>query len=705
MRLRAAFFAFLATYLFFYEYLPPWKTVHLFSDIEGYHYPLYNYAQKAFHEGRFPEWDVAEYSGISFVGNPQAAVFYPPNWLVYLANRTRDGVRFQTLEDLEFLHCWAAFLLAWLWLRGWTRAETPALAGAAVFAFGGYRMAESQHLGVMCAYSWYPLGLWGLDDAVKQKRWTPLWKTAVASTLCLTAGYPPAWFVFCVCCVVYSAAIASWRNAWRPVAAIAFSLLLAMAQLAPVLEAAGMKAKEKVYGGGLAGGAFFYLQFLLPNYYDQARSMGSPGPPQQSYLYLGAAALLGCGWLLWRGQWKPMLPAGALVFTAMLFILNPGRVIERTIGALPLVSEACREWNFLAVFGLAASMLAALGLDDLARIRRGIAWWLSLAAAMIWNARQWWVWRGGGHFATGWWTAIEAGVTVLVLCLLFLAPQRALVRAAILATIWMEFKVYGTSRRFNAAPGGVDSMFAQDMRTGGPEMMGMNAAVYEQMRRDVDYRVAVDSGPHGTELRFYRLATPAGFDPFLTTQYRQAVGRFVSFRSDREFVFDWSNAEMMDAFAVKYVITTPDAKGYAKLASDSRFRLMLPAEGYYRVFEYLAARPGFRFDAGKARRIRWFPEERLYRVHSAGGGQFHLLEQFFPGWKAYVDGRPAHVARVRTAFQGIGVPSGDHWVEFRFRSAGMRIGVVISLVAWLGGLFTVWRFRRVGAMVEKARIG
>ncbi|MCC6368339.1 MAG: hypothetical protein IT165_32845 [Bryobacterales bacterium] len=693
MRLRVAFLSFLATYLFFYEYLPPWKTVHLFSDIEGYHYPLYNYAQKAFHEGRFPEWDVAEYSGISFVGNPQAAVLYPPNWLVYFANRMHDGVRFQTLEDLEFLHYWAAFLLAWLWLRGWTRTEVPALAGAAVFAFGGYRMAESQHLGVMCGYSWYPLGLWGLDEAVKQKRWAPLWKTAVASALCLTAGYPPTWFVFCVCCVVYAAAIAPWRETWRPVAAIAFSLLLAMAQLAPVLEAAGMKAKEKVYGAGLPGGAFFCLQFLLPNYYDQARSVGHLGPPQESYLYLGAAALLGCGWLIWRRRWKTMLPAAALLGACMLFITNPGRIFEIIIGSLPVVSEACREWNFLAVFGLAAAMLAALGLDDLARAGRRFAWWIPAAAALLWNARQWWVWRGGGHFATGWWTTLEAALTVLVLCLLFLAPQRVLVQAAILAAIWIEFKVYGTSRRFNASTGSVDRMFAQDGRTGGPEMLGMNAAVYEQMRRDVDYRVALDSGPHGTELRFYRLATPAGFDPFLTAQYRRAVERFVSFHREREFIFDWSNAQMMDAFAVKYVITTPDAGGYAKLASDSRFRLMQPAEGYYRVFKYLAARPSFRFDAGKAQRVRWLPEERLYRVNSKTGGQFHLLEQFFPGSKAYVDGQQAPVTRVRTTFQGIGVPSGEHWVEFRFRSVGMRIGAVVSLLSWLGMFLAVVRAR------------
>jgi hypothetical protein len=43
-RPRIAFLSLIATYAFFYEYLPPLKTVHLYSDIAGYHYPLQRYA-------------------------------------------------------------------------------------------------------------------------------------------------------------------------------------------------------------------------------------------------------------------------------------------------------------------------------------------------------------------------------------------------------------------------------------------------------------------------------------------------------------------------------------------------------------------------------------------------------------------------------------------------------------------------------------
>ena len=42
-----AIFAAIATYLFWFEYLPPLARVHLYSDIEGFHWPLFTAASIA----------------------------------------------------------------------------------------------------------------------------------------------------------------------------------------------------------------------------------------------------------------------------------------------------------------------------------------------------------------------------------------------------------------------------------------------------------------------------------------------------------------------------------------------------------------------------------------------------------------------------------------------------------------------------------
>ena len=91
--------------------------MHFYADIEGYHYPLLNYAFKALSKGRLPEWDPSIYCGMSFAGNIQAGLFYPPNWLLFLANAGRDGMRYKSIEILAILHFALALWLAYVWLR------------------------------------------------------------------------------------------------------------------------------------------------------------------------------------------------------------------------------------------------------------------------------------------------------------------------------------------------------------------------------------------------------------------------------------------------------------------------------------------------------------------------------------------------------------------------------------------------------------
>src|SRR5258705_11360233 len=108
-RLLVAFGAIVACYLFFAEYLPPFSRVYMWSDIEGYHFPLLSYAFQALKEGRLPEWDPTIYCGLSFAGNTNAALFYPPNWLLYLFNSPRSALSFKSIEFFVALHFAASF--------------------------------------------------------------------------------------------------------------------------------------------------------------------------------------------------------------------------------------------------------------------------------------------------------------------------------------------------------------------------------------------------------------------------------------------------------------------------------------------------------------------------------------------------------------------------------------------------------------------
>jgi uncharacterized membrane protein YfhO len=77
-------------------------------------------------------------------------------------------------------------------------------------------------------------------------------------------------------------------------------------------------------------------------------------------------------------------------------------------------------------------------------------------------------------------------------------------------------------------------------------------------------------------------------------------------------------------------------------------------------------------------------------VQSGRGGRFVLVEQFFPGWRGSVDGRPMAIERWRGVFQAIRVTPGAHRVKFEFCPASIRVGAAVSALAVAGLLIVVW---------------
>jgi len=203
-RKTVALASFVFTYLFFLEYIPPVRWVHIPYDLNGFHYPLADFAFLRLRQGHFPLWDPTIYAGMSFVSNIQAALFYPPTWIMFLFNLGRERLSYQSMEDLQIAHVWVGFFLCYQWLRGKRLAELPCVLGAGVFAYSGYMCTQLQHFGLVAGYIWIPLALWGVDQAVERRSWRPLWKVAAASALAFLAGYPPTWIVFAVTVGTYS---------------------------------------------------------------------------------------------------------------------------------------------------------------------------------------------------------------------------------------------------------------------------------------------------------------------------------------------------------------------------------------------------------------------------------------------------------------------------------------------------------------------
>jgi uncharacterized membrane protein YfhO len=55
-----------------------------------------------------------------------------------------------------------------------------------------------------------------------------------------------------------------------------------------------------------------------------------------------------------------------------------------------------------------------------------------------------------------------------------------------------------------------------------------------------------------------------------------------------------------------------------------------------------------------------------------------VSETFYPAWRAYIDGHPAHIYVADYMFRAVAVPAGEHQVEMRYKSASFQLGLLVS---------------------------
>jgi hypothetical protein len=354
-----------------------------------------------------------------------------------------------------------------------------------------------------------------------------------------------------------------------------------------------------------------------------------------------------------------------------------------------------REWNFLVSLPVGSALLVGVAMDDFLERRapsvRPVLTVLALLVTTAWCLRQLVVWaRGGDAFLSGWASLAETAIAVACfgICLFALRAEtrgrwRSALVAILLLLVWTDLKVYGTSRRFNGEPGDFDRMRAGDASLGGPDRMGMERSVYASMRLATGFRVVENENPTLAEIRHYHLASPQGSDPMLPSRYLQELDGAATFIADRIFRIDPANESLLQRLGVRYVITIRHSPYFRALADKPRFRLLGSQDSFAAVFEFLDALPAYRWTAGAVTCTRWTAERREFAVNSASGGDFVLIEQFYPGWRAFLDNRPLPIHPFSRAFQQVSVPAGAHRLRFEYRARGLRSGAVISAVSAL----------------------
>ncbi len=93
--------------------------------------------------------------------------------------------------------------------------------------------------------------------------------------------------------------------------------------------------------------------------------------------------------------------------------------------------------------------------------------------------------------------------------------------------------------------------------------------------------------------------------------------------------------------------------------------------------------------AGSTRIERYTSQRITCRVEARVPAYLVLLDSYYPGWRAYVDGSEVGILRANFAFRAVEVPAGRHEVEFRYRPVVFYWGLGLTLVTVLSGVLAV----------------
>jgi hypothetical protein len=90
------------------------------------------------------------------------------------------------------------------------------------------------------------------------------------------------------------------------------------------------------------------------------------------------------------------------------------------------------------------------------------------------------------------------------------------------------------------------------------------------------------------------------------------------------------------------------------------------------------------FTAGEVALLDYGHRHAALKVNFPDRGFVVLADQYYPGWKAYVNGEEVKIYRTNGVLRGVVVPAGEHELVFSYRPYRLYVLMVLSGTVFLG---------------------
>lgn len=657
------------------------------------HLRLYNEGLKA-NELRL--WNPYLLCGLPTYSDPMVHPFYPPNLILHRVLPPDIAYELGLM-----LHLFFAGAAMYLLLRGTGRSAIASTAGGLVWMLTGYN-AMWFSTGILAgAVVFGPLALLAILKGLEAQDLRRAGLAALAMGLAILGSHPQhavLLFLFLLGWIAISGP--------RPFALRfggLFALLSIGVGMAEILTR--LETIENGYRDPEFDRLSLYAEPARLATYLSGLLLGKvyfPGAGWEAefavYTGLAASGLAVVGALRHWGDVRVRYAAIAGVAAILVAFLQPLAWVFSRIPILNLSPPS--RCLFLA--GLSVAWLAAFGFDamaaDLRRAPRGFAV-VAIAAivAVAFNV-----------------AVVETAIGFTLAAAAAFAAYRSKPAAAGLAFAallfellppFMQFNAHSDSTLLSRDPEAVRAMKEVPGPWRGTGVLGTTAKTNKSEQWGHDLVTG------NNLLALFGIENVGGFEAIIPRHYvafADAAGGRIS-PAGRTLQFTRVDSPLLDSVGLRHVLLPPT------LPMPSRYR-MLDRFGDVALFENRAALPRARIvpelkiATGEAEADRLLRDPRfdprreaiveidhvppsgegevtwkertsdrvLLEVQAQKPGVLVLADTDYPGWEATIDGKPVPILRANVAFRAVEVPVGRSLVEFRFRPASARHGLIAS---------------------------
>ncbi len=103
---------------------------------------------------------------------------------------------------------------------------------------------------------------------------------------------------------------------------------------------------------------------------------------------------------------------------------------------------------------------------------------------------------------------------------------------------------------------------------------------------------------------------------------------------------------------------------------------------------------------GKVKLISYAPNKVVLNASTDTDAFLYLSDTWYPGWKAYIDGKETEIYRANLTFRAVRLPKGTHEVVFQYRPMSFYIGALLTLSGVLLSIVMITRDRKSAKNTE-----